>query len=101
MREVMTEPIIIFAKITPKSQFYKDVEDTLLRVIPIALKEAGCLALKLYRGKEDGLIYIYEVWKDDEARAFHSAQSYTKEVLRNFQTWLSEPMEVLNLTRMI
>ncbi len=97
----MTDHIIVFARITPKPQFYEKVEDTLLKVIPMALDGPGCLALNLYKGKEDDSFYVYEVWENEKAHAYHAAQEYTKEALKNFKMWLSKPIEVIDLSKMI
>ncbi|MBY0462885.1 MAG: antibiotic biosynthesis monooxygenase [Alphaproteobacteria bacterium] len=97
----MDIPIIAFAKLTPKPEFYELVKDALLEIIPKALKNPGCQRLNLYEAKDEGMVYIYEAWENETAYDYHLAQDYTKEALTNLQTWLATPIEVIELSQLI
>lgn len=97
----MNEPIITFAKLAPKPEFYESVKNALLEIIPKALKGPGCQRLNLYEAKDEAVIYIYEAWENEAAHDYHHAQDYTKEALNNLLTWLSTPIEVIELSQLI
>ncbi|HTG38674.1 putative quinol monooxygenase, partial [Sphingomonas sp.] len=42
-------------------------------------------------------IYIYERWRDRAAFEFHHAQPYTRDVFRQYQDWLAEPVRLTEL----
>ena len=68
----MNTQLIALVKLTPKIEFYEAVKETLLNIIPKALKNSGCKNLNLYEEKEKtvgGIIIPDSVKQDDTKRA--------------------------------
>lgn len=96
----MNEPLHIFARIAPKPEYYEATRDAILGIIPPTLAEPGCHAFVLHEGHDDGCLYLYETFADEDALAAHGRQSYTQAVFARYEEWLAEPLQVTRMTRL-
>lgn len=94
----MTEPLIVFARITPKSEFLEAARRAILGIITATRAEAGCRTFALHEDRDGGgRLYLYEVWDDAAALAAHHDQPYTRAVFDSYREWLSEPVDITML----
>ena len=87
--------LFIFAKISPKKEFYKKAKDTILSVIDRILEEEGCFEFKLLYDEKH--LYLYEEWKDLNALDLHYEMPYIKEVFVSYEQWLEKPVEIIKM----
>ena len=104
----MAEPLVVFARITPKAACYDLAREAVLGIIPETRAEPGCHTFVLHEdadgtaGQADTLrsLYLYEVWADEAALAAHHAQPYTQAVFESYQTWLAAPVALTRLRQL-
>ncbi|MEM5527301.1 putative quinol monooxygenase [Gammaproteobacteria bacterium AS21] len=95
----MNEHTFIFAKITPKPEYYDLSKEAIKEIIPQTRNESGCLNFTLH---EDGVgsLYLYEEWIDDSALEQHHEMSYTKAVFKAYSSWLAVAPEINKLIKL-
>lgn len=94
----MTEPLIVFARITPKPEFLEAARQAILSIMVATRKEAECRTFALHEDRDGGgRLYLYEMWDDDAALAAHHNQPYTRSVFDSYREWLSEPVDITML----
>ena len=97
----MTEPLSLFAQITPKAQHFDAAREAVLEIIPATLEEAGCREFVLHEARDgSGKLFLYETWDNEAALEAHYAQPYTRSVLERYKDWLAAPVQVTKLTRL-
>jgi len=96
----MTEHTFIFAKITPKSEFYQVAKQAIIDIIPQTRNEVGCITFTLHEDGS-GSLYLYEQWLDDAALALHYDMDYTKAVFKAYQNWLATTPEITKLIKVV
>jgi len=95
----MSDAQHIFARIAPKPEFFDVTRDAILEIIPQTLAEPGCQAFVLHAGADDGCLYLYEVFDDEDALKAHGAQPYTRAVFARYEEWLKEPPRLTRMHR--
>lgn len=89
----------IFAKITPKSEFFEAAKQAILDIIPRTRQEKGCHVFNLHELDAQGIKYLclYEIFENQADYDFHHNQEYTKRVFESYQDWLAAPVEIHKL----
>ena len=95
----MSDHLFVFARITPKTEFFDDAKAAIIKIIASTRKEEGCHDFKFYEGRGDGNLYLYEEWESQAALDCHYAMPYTKAVFESYDAWLASPVEVTKLTQ--
>lgn len=96
----MSDPrLYLFARIKPKAEHLDDARRAVLDILPPTRAEQGCDLFTVHDGHGDGCLYLYEIWTDEAALAFHYDQPYTKAVFEKYQGWLAEEPQITKLTR--
>lgn len=95
----MNKHTFIFAKITPKNEFFDAARDAITEIIPQTRNEAGCLEFTLHQDG-DGSLYLYEEWTNDEALELHHSMDYTKAVFEAYKSWLAVSPEITKLIKL-
>jgi quinol monooxygenase YgiN len=95
------KPLIIFARITPKPEYFDTAKQAILAVIPQTIAEPGCRMFTLHeaKNKDDRSLYLYEIWDDAADLENHYNQEYTKAVFAAYQQWLEQPVHVIKLDK--
>lgn len=97
----MTERLTIFARITPKTEYFEDARQAVLDIISATLAEPGCHTFTLHEDAEARQrLYLYEIWENESALSAHHEQSYTQAVFDSYREWLSEPVEITVLRQL-
>jgi len=87
-----TNPLVIFARITPKQEYFNAAKEAVLKIIPTTLLEPGCRIFSLHEA--DGELILYEMWENEEALNLHHEQEYTKAVFAQYEYWLAKPVHI-------
>lgn len=92
-------PYYAFATIPVKPEYYEDAKQAILDITPLTLAEEGCEVFILHGSydEEKSELYLYEVFRDEEAFNFHHEQEYTKAVFEKYKTWLNGDIEIKRL----
>ncbi|NCT40693.1 MAG: antibiotic biosynthesis monooxygenase [Alphaproteobacteria bacterium] len=85
--------LYLFAKITPKAEHLDDARTAIQGIIAQTVAEEGCIQFHLHDGLDDGCLYLYEEWVNEDALAHHYDQPYTKAVFESYKEWLAAPVE--------
>ncbi|MGF1763678.1 putative quinol monooxygenase [Aliivibrio kagoshimensis] len=95
----MNKHTFIFAKITPKPEYFEVSKEAIIEIISQTRNESGCLEFTLH---EDGAgsLYLYEEWIDDNALKLHHEMGYTKAVFEAYTDWLATPPEISKLIKL-
>ncbi|MEI6893283.1 MAG: putative quinol monooxygenase [Colwellia sp.] len=95
----MNKHTFVFAKITPKPEYFEVSQEAIKEIISKTRNESGCLNFTLH---EDGAgsLYLYEEWIDDKALEHHHKMRYTKTVFEAYTDWLATPPEITKLTKL-
>ncbi|WP_083957849.1 putative quinol monooxygenase [Tateyamaria omphalii] len=90
----------IFATIRPKPEHRADALAAIHSVLDATRAEPGCrrFELNVDAGADDAL-YLVETWQDDAALETHYAQDYIREVFAAYETWLTEPVQIVRMRR--
>lgn len=88
----------LMAKIVPQIQYVQAVKDALLSLIEPTSQETGCHCFRLHEDRETrAAFYLYEIFEDDEALQIHYARPMVKDVFKNYEEWLAEPVHVTKM----
>ena len=90
----MTDTFFLFATITPKTKHWNDAKTALCGIVVETIKEPGCIQFILHEKEEDGNLYLYEEWTNQEALDEHYRKPYTLSVFENYQSWLAKPVDI-------
>ena len=91
--------LTIHASIRPKKEHYEKCKLALLELRVPTLKEEGCLQFDIFEAKENnGRIYLFERFKDDDSLQHHLQKDYTTKVFENYKQWLAEEIIIIPLT---
>ncbi|WMS40936.1 putative quinol monooxygenase [Acuticoccus sp. MNP-M23] len=96
----MTEPLFLFAQIRPKPVHFDAAREAIRRIVPETENEPGCQGFALHENAQDGCLYLYEEWRDEDALKAHYAQPYTKAVFAKYENWLAEPVVITKMRRL-
>ena len=95
----MSHTLLLFAKITPKSEYFDQAKAALLSIIGQTRDEKGCYQFELTQGESDGSLFLYEEWASQQALDEHYAQPYITRVFQDYESWLSCPVEITRLRK--
>jgi quinol monooxygenase YgiN len=95
----MSDPMVIFAQIQPKPQHFDEAKNAILEIIPPTRREDGCEYFALHENQADGLLCLYEQWRDQNALDAHYEMPYTARIFESYETWLDAPVEVIKLRK--
>lgn len=95
----MNEHMFIFAKITPKPQYFEVSKEAIKEIIPITRNEPGCIEFALHEDGH-GSLCLYEEWIDYNALQLHHEMDYTKAVFEAYIDWLATPPEISKLIKL-
>ncbi len=95
----MNKNTFIFAKITPKEEYFDVSKEAIKEIIPQTRNESGCLNFTLHED-ENGSLYLYEEWVDDKSLQHHHSMDYTKAVFKAYKFWLAIPPEISKLNKL-
>lgn len=95
----MNKNTFIFAKITPKSEYFDVSKEAIKEIISQTRNESGCLNFTLH-ANGNGSLYLYEEWADDKALQHHHSMDYTKAVFEAYKSWLAIPPEITKLIKL-
>lgn len=90
----------IFAKITPKSEFFEEAKQAILDIIPQTLQEPGGKIFNLHtliHADETKSLCLYEIFETQSDYDYHHAQNYTKKIFEAYKQWLAVPVEISKL----
>lgn len=94
----MSQPCIVFARITPKPEHVEAARQAVLGIISATRAEPGCRTFVLHDDLGGGgRLYLYEVWDSEAALAAHHNEPYTRAVFDSYREWLAEPVEITML----
>ncbi|MEM6252814.1 MAG: putative quinol monooxygenase [Cyanobacteria bacterium P01_D01_bin.156] len=79
----MSTPLTIVAKIEAKTGKVEFVKAELLKLIPITLKEAGCIQYDLHQDNDNPAIFLfYEIWESRELWQQHMNNTHLVEYMK-------------------
>ena len=79
----MSKPLTIVGKIEANADKIEFVKAELLKLIPITLKEAGCIQYDLHQDNDNPAIFLfYENWKSRELWQQHMNNTHLKEYMQ-------------------
>ena len=91
----------VFARIPVKPEHLDDAKQAVLAITPATLAEEGCLCFDLHESTdEESTLFLYEVWRDEAAFAYHHAQDYTKDVFEKYKQWLRDEVKITPLRKL-
>ena len=73
----MEKPLVIFAKVEAKIDHIDMVQSQLLKLIPLTLKEDGCLQYELHQDNANKAIFMFhEIWATQEHLQAHASSAH-------------------------
>ena len=93
----MSKQMNVIARITPKRAHLDDAREAIRGILDTTRAEPGCIEFRLSEDTEEGVLYLYEEWRDPHALAAHHAQPYTRRVFEAYETWLDEAPQIAHL----
>lgn len=97
----MTNTLFGFAKITPKTEHYDDAQSAILAIVAETRAESGCVEFTVLADADQGHIFLFEKWQNEDALTKHHGKSYTKAVMDRYDDWLAEPLRFETMTKII
>jgi len=92
----MIQEATAIASIQPKSEYYDACKQALLELQKPTLKELGCLQFDIFESENNnGKIYLFERFENEESRNLHLTYDYTKKVIAAYNDWLAEDIQVV------
>ncbi len=93
------ERLFVFAKITPKSEYFDNAKQAIIDILKPTRSEPGCHQFELHENILEGHLFLYEEWEDAEALDEHYQKPYTSAVFENYEEWLASPVEVSKMKK--
>ncbi|MAZ78114.1 MAG: antibiotic biosynthesis monooxygenase [Legionellaceae bacterium] len=91
--------LFVFAKISPKAEYFGDAKEAITSIVQLTREEAGCLQFELYVDLSDEKLYLYEEWESEQDLEQHYQQPYTAAVFESYKNWLSDPVEITKMRK--
>ncbi|MGQ8365840.1 putative quinol monooxygenase [Glaciecola sp. 1036] len=91
--------MFVFATITPKKQFFENAKQAILGILDQTRDEPGCIQFELHENSEEGKLFLYEQWQDENALTLHYQQPYTAHVFEQYEQWLQIPVDVVKMDK--
>ncbi len=92
--------VFVFAKITPKKEFFFAAKNELIGMLEATRSETGCIQFELHHSECGQYLYLYEEWIDKGSLENHHKEDHTKIVAAKFEGWLAEPTEVTLMNKL-
>lgn len=90
--------LTVIAKIISKFERIEETKALLIRLVPLTLKEEGCLQYDLHQGSLDKhIFFLYETWTDTEALERHFQSRHLRELSEAAPILLASPMKIYQL----
>ncbi|HBH90402.1 putative quinol monooxygenase [Ponticaulis sp.] len=89
----------VYAKITPKPEYYDRAKIAVESIVSATVKEAGCARFEFFTDLSGTSLHLVETWVDQAALDAHYAQPYTVSVFEAYQNWLAKPPEIQLMSR--
>lgn len=86
--------VFVFAKITPKKEFFELAKSELLEMSKPTHEEEGCIKFDIHESACGSYIYLYEEWLNKDVLQNHHNEEHTKIVASKFEHWLDAPTDV-------
>ncbi len=93
----MTNPLYIFAEITPKPVHFNEARDAISGIIDRTRAEEGCHKFELFTAPDENKLYLFEKWENKAALNQHYAMPYTSAVFDAYQEWLAEEPRIASM----
>jgi quinol monooxygenase YgiN len=93
----MAQPLIVIARIRPKSEYFTEARDALKSILAPTQAEPGCQRFELFADLENHELQLVEAWDSESALAAHYQQPYTKAVFEAYEDWLQAPVAIAHL----
>ncbi len=78
----MKKALVIFAKVEAKADQIEFVQSQLLKLIPLTLKEAGCLQYELHQDNTNKAVFMFhEIWETPEHLQAHASSAHFQECM--------------------
>lgn len=97
----MTHTLFGFAKITPKPEHYNDAQDAIMSIVEETRAEPGCLEFTVLADTDQGHLFLFEEWQNEDALKEHHGKPYTKAVMENYDNWLAEPLRFETMAKVL
>ncbi len=99
----MDKSIVLWIKITPKSEFFKDTKEAMLKIIPQALEDKGCKCFSLHESNMEGdhSFYLYEIFDSQDAYTRCAEQPFSLKIRESFKLWLACPPSLIKLSKVL
>jgi quinol monooxygenase YgiN len=89
----------VVAKIVAKPEKAKETESLMKSLIPITLKEEGCISYEVFQEEAKDNTYLFiETWESKEALEQHLSNDHMTHFVKAGEELFSEPLEVRLLT---
>jgi quinol monooxygenase YgiN len=97
----MDKSIVLWIKITPKPEFFKEAKEAILEVIPRALEDNGCKCFSLHESvmEDDRSFYLYEIFDSQDAYNRYAIQPFSLKIRESFKQWLACPPSLIKLSK--
>lgn len=97
----MDKSIVLWIKITPKPEFFKEAKEAILEVIPQALEDNGCKCFSLHESvmEDDRSFYLYEIFDSQDAYNRYAIQPFSLKIRESFKQWLASPPSLIKLSK--
>lgn len=97
----MTNTLFGFAKITPKPEYYDDVQNAIMAIIEATRAEPGCIEFTVLADADQCHFFLFEEWQNEDALKEHHGKPYTKAAMDNYDQWLAEPLRFETMTKIV
>jgi quinol monooxygenase YgiN len=91
--------LFVFAKISPKGEYFKNAKQAITRIIAQTQEESGCLQFEVHENEEQDTLFLYEEWRSADDLKEHHEKSYTQEIFENYKEWLAQPVEITKMIK--
>lgn len=92
----MNTQVGFWLTIEPKIGCYETIKQAVLNIVPLTRKEPGCEAYVLHESLDSDILFLYELFKSQEAFDHHLAQDYTKVIKELFEKELKHPLQFVS-----
>jgi len=89
--------LFVFAKISPKAEFFDDAKNAILNIVLQTREESGCIQFEVHENEEKDELYLYEEWKSAKDLQSHHEKSYTLDIFKSYENWLARPVVITKM----
>jgi len=96
---VSKNSLFVFAKISPKREFFESAREAIVSIIPQTREEPGCLQFEIHENEGQDTIFLYEEWERLEDLKEHHGKSYILKIFAQYEEWLAQPVEITKMVK--